>query len=305
MAKVYAGILLIFHSYTCIASPTEGQISIKAKQPLDYEKRYAEFQHKMQQKLQTFPGNAIGLWPDDKCTFNILMSSSGKYGTENVHGKITETAIGDLISRECLNHIINENIAQDSGLAESEQTNHFDNNAICESYNVIKRRLSDLENSKDKRLQLKFFGQILHALQDFYSHSNYVEANLAMDDNLDINNLQLFDFDRFCPSGKEYPPFGRIFTAYYEGEHNLINFGISPQDFSNPESHLYWNKDVSPSVDLKTAMWFSRSSLKRSRKGKGKMYFDFAFSLQVRETKSFYEKVKSRIADFEKSCRLR
>lgn len=65
-------------------------------------------------------------------------------------------------------------------------TNHFDDNKILESLRVVETRkkrirelLADVATNDAKRAEFyTMFGQILHALQDFYSHSNYIELNM-------------------------------------------------------------------------------------------------------------------------------
>jgi hypothetical protein len=74
-------------------------------------------------------------------------------------------------------------------------TNHFDDNKILESLSVVEARkrrirelLPDVATNDAKRAEFyTLFGQILHALQDFYSHSNYIELNMR--DNPRIRSL--------------------------------------------------------------------------------------------------------------------
>lgn len=262
---------------------------------LDYKKEYAKSKKELSYKV-------IG---KSALSEELFMSASGKYGTKNVHGQITEAALADKVSTECLNQIINANTNQDDGVEENVSTNHFDNSQICQSYNVIKERFEKIKSEKKRQVQLNLFGQILHAYQDFYSHSNYVETNVALNDEIRPQDIDLFDFTKFCTSRDFYEKkLGKIFTGFYEGHHGMSNVGVSDEDYQNPYSHLHWNKDVSPKDNPKTAKYFSRSSLKRTKNGKGTSYFDLAFGLQVRHTQKTFEELKSYISNLDKNCRL-
>lgn len=278
------------------------------KYVFSYEKRYAEFKSKFGQILPQAELNEKIAICDDNCWTNIVINSTSGFGygivVENVHGDITKAALRDQLSDECLDFLIEANVAQDHGEAFTKSTNHFDNNSVCESYAKATERLAIIPSAPSKSEQLKLFGAVIHAVQDFYSHSNYLELTLSGNDKLKPENIDLFDFESYCPKRGSYKTLGDVFTGYYEGNHGPKEILISDEDYANPKSHLHWNKDFSPSHDRLLAERYGRSSLKKSDHGHGILYFDFVFDLQVRHTKILFSKAFSGIKGFDRNCRI-
>ena len=278
-------------------------------QLFSYEKRYQDFESNFIRNAPAGSGDLRTAICNDNCWSKIVTDSTSGAGfgviLANVHGDVTKTALQTLLSRECLDALIDADVAQDSGEAFKVETNHFDNDKVCESYSKVRERIAAIPSATGVHGKLKLFGAVLHAIQDFYSHSNYLELSLAKDEEQSPGDLSLFDFERYCPKRGNYNGLGEVFTGFYEGDHGPKGILVSAEDYANPRSHLHWNKDFSPAHDGFWAEKYGRSSLKRSKHGKGTAYFDFVFDLQVRNTHLLYKDVLSRLPGFDKSCRLK
>ena len=95
-----------------------------------------------------------------------------------IHVDMTRQALGDVFAPAALEAIIRANLGQDSlrGLLRSEF--HFDNNAFAEGQAYVDSQRSEaLEALAAQRAPEAWaaFGRLIHTVQDFYSHSNYVE----------------------------------------------------------------------------------------------------------------------------------
>ncbi|HEX8178042.1 MAG TPA: hypothetical protein VF525_00725 [Pyrinomonadaceae bacterium] len=114
------------------------------------------------------------------------------------HVDITEKAIKDLLTKEniipgvtevnnsmekAINEIKEANAKTDLGPELANQAAHFDNEAFAEGQARLNDRfqhlVSDLEANQASEARKKL-GQALHAIQDFYSHSNWVEMGWQM-----------------------------------------------------------------------------------------------------------------------------
>jgi hypothetical protein len=113
-----------------------------------------------------------------------------------IHGAITRNALrpGQDLDGNALERIVQANMDTDNNQTASER--HFDNapvaGVICGHWRagvntwldevVANVEPSDAEKRtlKNRDLALDRFGMVLHATQDFYSHSNYVELGLPI-----------------------------------------------------------------------------------------------------------------------------
>jgi hypothetical protein len=97
---------------------------------------------------------------------------------ETIHDEMTREALGTRVSPRALEVMIAANIKQDSwsGLLGHDEY-HFDNNAFDESYRYINEQrgyvLACLLSPGVISAWIAF-GKLLHTVQDFYSHTNYV-----------------------------------------------------------------------------------------------------------------------------------
>jgi len=106
-----------------------------------------------------------------------------------VHESITIEALKTIVEKDCLDEIDKGNEKQDDVKSAdfAVSSHHFDDNALQASVNYIDAQYvaitklvpSAEANVSDRHTILLNFGQILHAVQDFYSHSNWVELQLA------------------------------------------------------------------------------------------------------------------------------
>lgn len=144
----------------------------------------------------------------------------------NVHGSITHDALQGTLSEENLKLMMAADDSQDAAGSEGttlpEKRRHFDAGAIPGSILYINReknRALNLAAEADKdplaRLDaLRHFGLMLHAVQDFYLRSNYVEMQLADEANKnDPYGISLVDWNRVGPT---YP--GLTAAKYGFGE---------------------------------------------------------------------------------------
>lgn len=116
--------------------------------------------------------------------FLTIRPSSGfrSWGKWQIHQEITVAAIGDQFTDdETLVRILLENKKTDGDEKINNHALHFDNEAFAQSTQRLANnldgalgRLADC----DKPGAIIYIGEALHALQDFYSHSNWVEMNL-------------------------------------------------------------------------------------------------------------------------------
>ena len=99
------------------------------------------------------------------------------------HIEMTRLALGEKFSSNALEKIIAANLYQDRLLAQiGHDEYHFDGNAFEKSYAYVEEQraltVSSLQ-SNDALSAWSAFGRLTHAVQDFYSHSNYVDLWLS------------------------------------------------------------------------------------------------------------------------------
>lgn len=95
--------------------------------------------------------------------------------TLEYHADITDTANQDFLDSDKLNIVINSNKSQD--LHQMDSRRHFDNCCFKEGIEYIKEEWNNVETEPDHLSDsaLVSFGHLLHTVQDFYAHSNWVE----------------------------------------------------------------------------------------------------------------------------------
>ena len=185
---------------------------------LDYKSAYKDFKTRFDLKLKNNGLENTQVYnPDDERVAAIMSSSGPVAFVSNVHGQISEEAMRNIFSCDCQNQIINANTYQDIGADKAVKTSHFDNNKICESYKVIESNFESLKRASTKNEKLALIGKMMHAIQDFYSHANYVDKVIASNQGVKPSDIELFNFDVFCPKGIVYKKFGEIFTGNYDG----------------------------------------------------------------------------------------
>jgi hypothetical protein len=102
----------------------------------------------------------------------------------DVHVRLTRTAhddLGGFLAEEQLGIVLLANVLQD--LYQTESRMHFDNCAFSAGVDYIDDEWSLIEASAERAepVALGACGRLLHAVQDFYSHSNWVELHLDRD----------------------------------------------------------------------------------------------------------------------------
>ena len=103
------------------------------------------------------------------------------------HIEMTRLAIGDQFSSNAFEKIIAANLYQDRLLGQiGHDEYHFDGGAFDKSYQYVEEQrtltISSLR-AGDTASAWSAFGRLTHAVQDFYSHSNYVNLWLSHQSN--------------------------------------------------------------------------------------------------------------------------
>lgn len=115
-----------------------------------------------------------------------------------VHADITKTANNNpsnpiILNDSNLGKVILANQMQDFDQVDS--NHHFDNCCFKEGVEYINEEWKKVQAQADKLSDdgLAAFGRLLHTVQDFYAHSNWVEIHQSYDPipvwNLDVKNL--------------------------------------------------------------------------------------------------------------------
>lgn len=140
---------------------------------------------------------------------------------DNVHREIFRTALMRMGFTDPSIQMLDDGAAlQDQPQSPRFQTmpqNHFDDRKLAEGWNYFKqmrdKAITDADqcfmNPEKVKLSLQEFGEGYHALQDFYSHSNYVELALFKDQHLKIPD----DFEKYI-----YDPPKALKTGYFSME---------------------------------------------------------------------------------------
>jgi hypothetical protein len=99
------------------------------------------------------------------------------------HIEMTCLALGEHFSSNALEKITNANLYQDRLLAQiGHDEYHFDGSAFEKSYAYVEEQRALTVSAliaNDALSAWSAFGRLTHAVQDFYSHSNYVDLWLA------------------------------------------------------------------------------------------------------------------------------
>ncbi len=113
------------------------------------------------------------------------------------HAKMTKDAIGnEFVDSGTLKRIHQANRDCDLGANYFIQALHFDSEAFEQGCLRLAQNLNDalrLLSECKKTQAIEKFGEALHALQDFYSHSNWVELNLNFDPSLIPSAIPVFE----------------------------------------------------------------------------------------------------------------
>ena len=116
--------------------------------------------------------------------------------TPTIHGDITREANAGILNNQQLAFVVLANIAQD--LHQMDGRRHFDNCCFAEGVAYIEEEWCNMEAEDDRYSEsaLGTFGRLLHTVQDFYAHSNWVELNLSQ------NQIPVWDMNlNSLPSG--------------------------------------------------------------------------------------------------------
>lgn len=163
-----------------------------------------------------------------------------------VHADMTRRALQGLLSPRALKAVVSANVWVDAPWNQlGHDEFHFDNNAFGPSRSYITQQRDLIRPALQRRdapASWRAFGRLVHAAQDFYSHSNYVDLWLTCQPNgripapTDIDPLDESLIENpSLRSGKAYTPFG--FLSFVPGIRRLV-IPLLPSD-----SHARMNLD--------------------------------------------------------------
>lgn len=178
------------------------------------------------------------------------------------HAEITIQALQDIFSKDALKEIIHANSGQDALQYQINHPHfHFDESAFKEGFAYVDEQrwltLAALRHAEPGRARAAF-GRAIHALQDFYAHSNYVSLwqlgnPQAGSQEIDPQVEDLLASDQLI-SGKLYYPL-EIFSFIPLTEPLVLR--LLPCD-----SHALMNKDYPGRPGFEFAYW---AAVKRTR----------------------------------------
>lgn len=175
-------------------------------------------------------------------TPHALSFKTFRYAGGAIHEEITRAAIvdnGPKISKESFEQIDQGNTGQDIPTAPEflQGSHHFDDCKFNESLKYVEDCYAAMKphickanfRVKDWSIVLKKFGELLHPVQDFYSHSNYAEILLKANNKLLPQQLPLVNWQSISPA---------VQTGffYYKGAtDNELVMGWNPITAANPD----------------------------------------------------------------------
>jgi hypothetical protein len=165
---------------------------------------------------------------------------------KHIHVEITRSALAGRFSDRALEAIISANLKQDRllGLLGHDEY-HFDSNAFAQSYAYLEEQqaliISSLEMN-DVSSAWSAFGRLMHTVQDFYAHSNYIDLWLSCQPDGALptpSEVDPLDEDlihtRALRSGRIYLPLDAL---YFVRPLRRLILRILPRD-----SHAWMNLD--------------------------------------------------------------
>jgi len=197
------------------------------------------------------------------------------------HEEITRAALSKFgLGAGCLHRLTSANIRQDDGALTNsgpfaDPDNHGDNNLIEGTIRKMHERIKDASSTKcstssdceDSLKVLDTIGQVLHAVQDLYSHTDYVETQDKALNGAGLGDIPIWQF--FDKDGKPVVPSGVTSGEY---KHPLDNArGIA--------THAYMNKDKPDSY---------RGRMLNS---KGIKHFDLARDVATRSSTAIWDDI--------------
>ncbi len=123
---------------------------------------------------------------------------------------LTET-LGQHFSANALQKIIKANLGQDNGLSQLQMHVHFDNCAFAKGRAFVEQQHALITQTDNPALMRAAFGRLSHAVQDFYSHSNYVD--LWLEANSGLANTRPENINGLDPALLNHP--GLISGYFY------------------------------------------------------------------------------------------
>ncbi len=180
------------------------------------------------------------------------------------HKKITSEMLSPYFSPGAMTYIINANLRQDSILGQLLHNEfHFDNNKLREGYAYISQQqyltIEFLTKGKPKKAW-QALGRLMHTVQDFYAHSNYIalwvdslQGKAPNIDDLTFNDAAIVTHPVFH-THKVYFPLD--FVGIMPGMSKIV------KKYLPSDSHAHMNLDSPESGDL--FPWAYQAASKRT-----------------------------------------
>jgi hypothetical protein len=181
------------------------------------------------------------------------------------HALITQQANGGVLSDQQLGLVILANVLQD--MHQTESWIHFDNCAFPDGLDYIAGEWNLIRESGDRYgdVALGAFGRLLHTVQDFYAHSNWIELHV------NLTPIPVWDLK-----------LGSLPTAIVSGTWSI---GHPKRCVAGTPTHEQLNKDSANSQE--------GAKVVTTGPNKGQTLFRLAFAAAVGATKIQFAQLQS------------
>jgi hypothetical protein len=186
-----------------------------------------------------------------------------------IHQEITEAAGNSLllsgkITKADLDLIVLGTLSQDNITNYfDEHRRHFDSSFFPEGIDYVNNEWNYIKNTTDRTGALLIFGRILHTIEDFYAHSNWIELNLQQ------SPIPTWNVSLPMPNG--------LFSGYWP------DANPASSKIPGAPNHDQSNKDEPQSITGKKIV--------SSGPNKGKTYFQLARETAIRACQEQYQKL--------------
>lgn len=163
-----------------------------------------------------------------------------------LHEEISEAHLSSLLTPDEVRVVERANRGQDDLIrGQNHSEYHFDNGQIKEGFEFIQGQYALIAKTGDKEEALQALGKILHAQQDFYAHTNYIELyreHFLADHHRtpQPSEIPLYEEARRDPSFA-----GQLAAQLRSGHFSRLEFVLKdlPNLNQDPNSHEKMNKD--------------------------------------------------------------
>ncbi|MBI5399308.1 hypothetical protein HZB07_01635 [Candidatus Saganbacteria bacterium] len=266
------------------------------------------------------------------CMQNVVsaFATFNKFGGA-IHQNISTSALLQVGISEASFQVIDDgNTSQDHIGTKKFETasHHFDNNHLANGVKYTKKQLalaiiSAVEADKDKSAwqeTLYTFGELLHPVQDFYSHTNYVELKLSANPALKPEDIPLPNWDDLTGLAPSRSGLKSGYFFYKNAGNNeltnvrrisakMIKLEFPGTNFLSDKKYAEAIKDYDHYLKYAAAAPIDvlHRDLNKDESGSsagkminpntGKSLFDYAFNLAVRESIRQWQRLEDGIKE--------